>query len=89
MTGNPYGMAGCIYMSVDWHSGDHSSVVFACKDHASKPRALLLQICSTDPPGTAKDRGSKRQNNPRWRPFGYGWSQQRRAAGKCLSCCIF
>lgn len=75
MKGNPYGIAGCIYMSVDWHSGDHSSVVFSCKDHASKPRALLLQIFSTDPPGTAKDRGSKRQNNHGWRPFGYVWSQ--------------
>lgn len=62
-------------MSVDWHGGDHSSAVFACKDHVSEPWALLLQVFSTDPPRTAKDRGEKRQNHHKQRPFGHVWSQ--------------
>lgn len=89
MRGNLSGVAGSMYMSVDWHSGDHSSGVFAHEDHAAKPWALPVRIFSTDSPGTARDRGSKRQSSHGWRPFGHTWSQQRRAAGKYLSCCLF
>lgn len=48
-----------MYMSVDWHSGDHSSGVFAHEDHAAKPWALPVQIFSRFPRNSQGQRVKK------------------------------
>lgn len=40
-------------------------------------------------PRNSQGRGSERQSSRGWRPFGHVWSQQRRTAGKYLSCWPF
>lgn len=49
--------AGGMYMSVDWHSGNHSRGAFAHKDRAAKPWALPGWVFSTDSPGTEGQKG--------------------------------
>lgn len=59
MRGNPSGVAGSMYMSVDWHSGDHSSGVFAREDHAAKPWALPVRISAQVPQEQPRTEGQK------------------------------
>lgn len=54
-----------MYMSVDWHSGHHSSSAFAHKGHAAKPWALPEGF-QHNSPGTEGQKGKAAVGGGHW-----------------------